>query len=104
MNKNEVNRERKIAQYSALQYYKIMSYKTFYKKVLGEKIREHKLVGENKIKTSYRKTSDGEFEREIVVDRITNMDNTLLIIDEAHNVVGNQYGEALKKLLKYQKI
>ena len=42
--------------------------------------------------------------KEIVVDRITNMDNTLLIIDEAHNIVGNQYGEALKKLLKFPKI
>jgi hypothetical protein len=103
MNKNEINREKKIAQYAALQYYKIMSYKTFYKKVLGEKIREHKIVGDNKIKTSYRKTVDGEFEREIVVDRITNMDNTLLIIDEAHNVVGNQYGEALKKIIKVSK-
>ena len=86
-----------------MQYYKILSYKTF-KKVLGEKIKEHKLVGENKIKSSYRKTEDGEFEREVVVDKITNMDNTLLIVDEAHNMTGNQYGEALKKVLEFKNL
>ena len=41
-NKNEQDRERKIGVYSALQNYKILSYKTFYKKVLGEKILEKK--------------------------------------------------------------
>ena len=32
MSSNEVDRERKIAIYSSLQYYKIMSYKTFHRK------------------------------------------------------------------------
>ncbi len=103
----EVERERKIGIYNALQYYKILSYKTFYKKVLGEKIAEKKIVGEAtdgaRIKTSYKKTDEGEFEREVVVDKITNMDNTLLIVDEAHNITGNEYGEALKKIIKNSK-
>jgi superfamily II DNA or RNA helicase len=100
MTKQEVEFEKKSAIYSALQYYKILSYKTFYKKVLGEKIVEKKMVGDNKIKSSYRKNTEGELEREIVVDRITNMNNTLLIVDEAHNISGNEYGEALKKIIK----
>lgn len=100
MTKSEVDREYKIALYAASQYYKIMSYKTFYKKVLGEKIVEKKLSDDNKIKTSYKKTTEGDFERELVVDRITNMDNALLIVDEAHNLSGNEYGEALKKIIK----
>ena len=100
MSKQEVEREKKSAIYGALQYYKILSYKTFYKKVLGEKIVEKKIVGETKIKSSYRKTAEGEFEREIVVDRITNMNNSILIVDEAHNISGNEYGEALKKIIK----
>jgi len=100
MTKQEVEHEKKIAIYNALQYYKILSYKTFYKKVLGEKIIEKKVVGENKIKSSYRKTADGEIEREIVVDKINNMNNTILIVDEAHNISGNEYGEALKKIIK----
>jgi hypothetical protein len=100
MTKAEVEREKKAAIYAALQYYKILSYKTFYKKVLGEKIVEKKIVGDSKIKSSYRKTAEGEYERELVVDRITNMNNSILIIDEAHNISGNEYGEALKKIIK----
>ena len=100
MPKNEVDREKKLAIYGALQYYKILSYKTFYKKVLGEKIIEKKLVGETTIKGSYRKNAEGEFERELVVDRIVNMNNSILIVDEAHNISGNEYGEALKKIIK----
>ena len=100
MTKAEKEREVKIALYAASQYYKIMSYKTFYKKVLGEKIVEKKLSSDNKIKSNYKKNLDGEYERELVIDRITNMDNALLIVDEAHNITGNEYGEALKKLIK----
>ena len=100
MSRTEIDREKKIALYAALQYYKILSYKSFYKKVLGEKIVEKKLVGDNKIVSSYRKTNEGEYEREIVVDRIINMNNAILIIDEAHNISGNEYGEALKRIIK----
>ena len=100
MTKQEIDREKKAAIYGALQYYKILSYKTFYKKVLGEKIVEKKIVGESKIKASYRKNAEGEYERELVVDRITNMNNAILIVDEAHNISGNEYGEALKKIIK----
>ena len=103
MTKAEKELESKIATYGSLQYYKILSYKTFYKKVLGEKIAEKKIVGDTKIKTAYRKTEEGDFEREIVVDKITNMDNTLLIVDEAHNLTGNEYGEALKKIIRNSK-
>ena len=101
--KEEAERERKMGIYSALQYYKIMSYKTFYKKVLGEKIVEKKLVGDKKIKKTYRRDMTGDFERELVVDRITTMDNSILIVDEAHNLTGNEYGEALRRIIKRSK-
>ena len=100
MTKGDREREYKIGLYAASQYYKILSYKTFYKKVLGEKIAEKKLSTDNKIKKSYKKNIDGDFEREVVIDKITNMDNALLIVDEAHNIAGNEYGEALKKIIK----
>ncbi len=108
----EKDRESKISIYNALQYYKILSYKTFYKKVLGEKIAEKKIVNlsesntddkQAKIKTSYKKTDEGEYEREQVIDKITNMDNSIIIVDEAHNITGNEYGEALKKIIKNSK-
>lgn len=100
MTKLDREREIKMGHYAASQYYKILSYKTFHKKILGEKIVEKKLSDDNKIKTTYKKNTEGDFEREVVVDRITNMDNSLLIIDEAHNISGNEYGEALKKIIK----
>ena len=100
MNKAEQDRERKIGIYGSLQNYKILSYKTFYKKVLGEKILEKKIIEDNKIKSSYRRNEDGEIERELVVDRISNMDNSIIIVDEAHNLTNNEYGEALKKIIK----
>jgi|SaaInlStandDraft_5_1057022.scaffolds.fasta_scaffold00487_15 superfamily II DNA or RNA helicase len=100
---DEQEKERKISIYSALQYYKILSYKTFLRKVLGEKITEKKLSNNDKIKSKYKKTESGDFEREIVIDRIQNMNNSLIIIDEAHNISGNDYGEALKHIIKISK-
>jgi ribosomal protein L19E len=99
----ERERERKVSIYSALQYYKILSYKTFYRKVLGEKISEKKIIGDDKIKTGYKKNEEGEIEREIVVDKISSLDNSLIIVDEAHNLSGNEYGEALRQLIKKSK-
>ena len=103
MTMEERERERKIGIYSALQFYKIMSYKTFYRKVLGEKITVKKLEGDKNIKSKYKKNEEGEFEREVVVDKITNLDNSLIIVDEAHNLSGNEYGEALKRIRKKSK-
>lgn len=101
--KTERERQKRIAINQAMQNYTILSYMTFYKKVLGEKISDKKLVGDNKIKTTYRKNEEGEIERELVVDRISNMDNSLIIVDEAHNLTGNEYGLALKKIIKKSK-
>jgi hypothetical protein len=84
----------------ALQYYRFMSYRSFYKKVLGEKIREQEKLKDSKVKVTYRKTEEGEFERDIAIDRIYNLNNSLIIIDEAHNLTGNAYGEALMKIIK----
>jgi len=103
MSKSQKEREEKIAIYGALQYYKILSYKTFYKKVLGEKIVEKKVGDGDKIVSSYKKDKSGNIEREIVVDKISNMDNSIIIVDEAHNLTGNEYGEALKKIIDNSK-
>lgn len=84
----------------AMQYYRFMSYRSFYKKVLGEKIRDTVKTSKNNVKVVYRKTDEGEFERDIAMDRISNLNNGLLIIDEAHNLTGNAYGDALKKIIE----
>ncbi len=97
MDKTEKARQDKQALAQALQYYKIMSYRSFYRRVLGEKIKESSKGIKNK--TIYRKTEEGEFERDIAVDRIYNLNNTIIIVDEAHNLTGNAYGKALEKII-----
>lgn len=89
------------------QYYRIMSYKSFYKKVLGEKIIEKTNI-DGKTKAQRRKTESGEYERDVSVDRIYNLDNAILIVDEAHNITGNsikgnEYGKAVNKILECSK-
>ena len=62
-----------------------MSYKSFYKKVMGERIliMIKKML---KVKIIYRKNDEGEFERDIPIDKIYNLNNSLLIVDEAHQI------------------
>ena len=97
----EENKAKKNALKEALQFYKIMTHRSFYKKVLGEKIKDTRETNEKKQK--YRLTDEGEIERDISVDKIDSLDNTLLIIDEAHNFTGNEHGEALKRIIKKSK-
>jgi hypothetical protein len=104
VNELEVKRAKKNAINLAMQYYKIISYKSFYKKVLGEKIIERKVSDDKKkVKMSYRKNATGEVLREIAVDKIDSLDNTIIIVDEAHNITGNERGEALKSIIDKSK-
>ena len=100
LNEEAKNRIRKNALNQALQYYKFLSYRSFYRKVLGEKIKERTVVENNRSKVIYRMTEEGEYERDISIDRIYNLNNTLIICDEAHWLTGNYYGEALMKIIK----
>lgn len=100
MNEYEKTKIRKNALLVVNNYYKVMSYRSFYKKVLGEKISEQIKGKDNKLKSSYKKTDTGEYERDLSIDRIEHLDNGLLIIDEAHNLTGNEYGDAVKKIIE----
>ena len=102
IDKEDKKKAMKDAKYMALQYYKIMSYRGFYKKVLGQKIIEH--VSENgDVSKIYRKNDEGDFERDIAIDKIENLNNTLLIVDEAHHLTDNDYGNAVKKIIANSK-
>ena len=106
INEIEKKRAEKNAINNALQYYKFMSYRSFYRKVLGERVANKIKTKDDKFKTIYKKNKDtGEFERDLAIDRIYNLNNTLIIADEAHNLTGmdgrlNEYGKALKKIIK----
>lgn len=80
---------------NAMQYYRIMSYTSFVKKTLGNKVIEYV-----KGKQTYVKNENGEYIREISSDAIHDLNNTLCIVDEAHQLTGNDRGEALKYILK----
>jgi DNA polymerase III delta prime subunit len=101
MDEAEYQRQKKMALNTAMQFYRFMSYRSFSKRVLGERIIERR-HGESKEKSKYRK-SDGEFERDMPVDRIHTLNNTLIIVDEAHNLTGNDYGAALVEITKRSK-
>ena len=67
-----------------------MSYKTFHKKVLGEKVKDLNPSG----------TKKKEVVREVAINKIKHMNNSLLIIDEAHQITGNSYGESVMEIIK----
>ena len=100
INDEEREKAKKAGIQQAMQYYKIMSYKSFQRRVLGEKIVENKTIEGKKIKVTFKKTEEGKYERDINVDRIYKLNNTLIIADEAHNLTGNTTGEALTKIIK----
>lgn len=99
----EKEKNKKNAIFIALQFYRFLSYRSFYKKVLGEKIADSIKSSNNKQKTTYRKDKEGTYERELSLDRIDNMDNSLIIVDEAHSLTDNYYGEALTLIIKKSK-
>ena len=104
MNNDDFNNEEKQKALVLQQintYYNITSYKTFMRQTLGEKIRDHS--EENKGK--YKKDENNEYIRTEHYNKIEELNNTLLIVDEAHNIIGNNngYGEAVKKIIHKSK-
>jgi superfamily II DNA or RNA helicase len=100
---NSVKEAEKMVKQLINQYYRFMSYKTFYRKVLGERIVEKNII-DNKEKKTYRKNDEGDYERDVAIDKIESLNNTLLLVDEAHNLTGtehglNNYGLAVKKII-----
>jgi superfamily II DNA or RNA helicase len=100
ISKEEKDKIDKNAIFLILQHYRFMSYKSFYKHVLGEKIIDKKVSEDNtKVKNVYRKNDEGEFERDVSANRIYNLNNSLLIVDEAHQLTGNAFGEAVRYII-----
>lgn len=87
---------------NAMEHYIILSHRGFYKRVLGDKIKITKEF-ESEKKDKYRRNEEGEIERDLSINKIDNLNNTVLIIDEAHNFTNNEHGDALKLLIKKSK-
>lgn len=80
---NSLKNPEQIIQSKINTYYRVMSYKSFNKRVLGEKIAKNKEADE----------------RYYGSERIYRLDNTIIIVDEAHNLTENKYSEAVKYIL-----
>jgi hypothetical protein len=76
-------------------YYKFMGYGVFQNRTLGAKFRTDtkKLI----------KTTEGEYKRKRSMKTIDNMDNSILIIDEAHRIEGIDWGKSVELMIARSK-
>jgi superfamily II DNA or RNA helicase len=89
-NQNKINR-------SINKIYDFITYGSFVNRVLGLKQFEKDLMGRN---TSKQLKDQGKGLRRKPQDAITQLNNTVIIIDEAHNVTNNDVYLALSKVLE----
>ena len=78
--------------------YNFMTYGTFVNQVLGMKEFEKDSYGRNT--SRQKRNSDGSLSRKKPANVIENLNNTVIIVDEAHNVTNNDVYIALSKILK----
>lgn len=76
-------------------YYKFMGYGVFQNRTLGAKFRSDtkKLI----------KTEKGDYKRKQSIKTIENMDNSILIIDEAHRIEGIDWGKSVELMIARSK-
>lgn len=77
--------------------YQFVTYGTFINRVLGAKEFEKDEYGNTTKKV--KRTKTGEIKRKPIKDEIKNLNNTVIIVDEAHNVTGNEVYTSLMKVL-----
>jgi hypothetical protein len=77
--------------------YNFITYGTFINRVLGAKQFEKDELGQTTKKV--RRTETGEIKRKRIKDEIKNLNNTVVIVDEAHNITGNEVYTALMQVL-----
>lgn len=93
--KEEIKRiERRVqARIKRQGHYRFMGYEKFVHQTIGRKVKDRK-TGKDK------KDEQGNYVREIVGTPISNLDNCILIVDEAHRIVNdNDYGESIRYTL-----
>ncbi len=78
--------------------YNFMTYGSFVNQVLGMKQFEKDEIGRNT--TKQKRNPDGSLSRKRPTNPIDNLNNTVIIIDEAHNITNNDVYVALSKVLQ----
>lgn len=87
----------KKARNSILENYQFSTYGTFVNRVLGSKVYEKDEFGQSTKKL--QRNADGSVKRKIIRDKIKTLHNTVIIVDEAHNIIGNDAYDALFNVL-----
>lgn len=77
--------------------YRFITYGTFVNKVLGAKVYEKDDMGQTTTKTM--RNEDNSIKRKVPQDAIRDFNNTVIIVDEAHNTTNNDVYTALLKVL-----
>lgn len=77
--------------------YQFVTYGTFINRVLGAKQFEKNELGQNTKRV--KRTETGEIQRKRIKDEIKNLNNTVIIVDEAHNITGNEVYTSLMRVL-----
>ena len=88
-----VNRANK----TIMKSYQFVTYGTFINRVLGAKQFEKDQFGQTTKRV--KRTETGEIQRKRIKDEIKNLNNTVIIVDEAHNITGNEVYTSLMKVL-----
>ena len=89
----KINR-RIISRFKKKGHYRIMGYEKFANRVIGRKEKDKKTG-------NFVKDESGKIVREITGIKIENIDNCLLIIDEAHNILNNNdFRKAVYEIMK----
>lgn len=91
---DEKKRRYNIAKLNVKQFVNIITSKSFNKKILGEK-RKISIEVNGKTKRVPKKDEFGNIERDISINKITNLDNSLLLVDEGHNAVNTSEGKSI---------
>jgi superfamily II DNA or RNA helicase len=77
--------------------YQFVTYGTFINRVLGAKEFEKDEYGYNTKRV--KRDQKGEIKRKRIKDEIKDFNNTVVIVDEAHNITGNEVYTSLMKVL-----
>jgi superfamily II DNA or RNA helicase len=99
---SELNESRKSVvnrfQRAVSKTYQFITYGTFVNKVIGAKQYAKDEYGRNTTKLMF--TESGEVMRKIIGAPITDLNNTVVIVDEAHNITNNDMYISLHKVLE----
>ena len=93
---DEYSNEDQKAQKMINKYYQFVTYGTFVNRVLGAKEFEKDELGRN---TKKVKKVNGKIKRKQIKDEIKTVNNTVVIVDEAHNITNNDIYTSLFTVL-----